>query len=193
MKCPHPSKTKKFMFKTIASLLVFLQFFLPPKARSQENDYLHITGNIRKDFEAKILHTYGLKCIGSGGSLMYNVKKLSMEFQHKGILNKNELRKLLIELTDLFLEEINNNEEIRPYLENYPFTPKNIDITIYIRDSQNQRVFYPNLCVASSLYGKLLFHTNDEANPIAPFYTTEEETYEEALEKLKQYNDESSF
>ncbi|WP_154017656.1 hypothetical protein [Criblamydia sequanensis] len=177
------------MIKIVTAFFFILTI---PKLMSQlplEKNYIYVVARIEKNFEDKILKKYHLRCIGSGGYLMYNVKSLELAFQHKGVLNKNDLRKLLIELTSQYLEDINSNEEIRPYLENYPFTPKNVDITIYLIDLHKQEIFYPNICIAESSYGTIRFKTVDEANPIAPFYTTEKETYEEALEKLKQCNE----
>lgn len=135
----------------------------------------------------KIVHQkYGLASFGVGGNLQGNVKALALDFRYCGpsILSKEELRRLLVELTESYLQEINSNSELIPYLDVYPFTPENISIEIDLYTIEDKRFIYPNYTIAISDYGKIKFFSDDEQTPIGSHRIEEKETYEEALKKI---------
>ena len=58
------------------------------------------------------------------------INNLGILFQVKRKLSIEQAREILVDCVQEFLTEINSNEEIRPYLENFPFTSKNIHIAL---------------------------------------------------------------
>lgn len=115
--------------------------------------------------------------IGSPGGI---IRLLGLDFQIDRVLTKEEARQILMDGAQKFLFEINNDENIRKSLKNYPFTEKNIRIVIFIHDSNGQSVFHPNLGTASILNGELCFTTTDSQNTLR-YETDESESYQEAL------------
>ena len=66
----------------------------------------------------------------AGGGFMYNINEISLSFKFRGQKSENELRQLLVEITNNFLERINSNTEIRNSLIEFPFPVKRIDFRI---------------------------------------------------------------
>ena len=114
------------------------------------------------------------------------VKRLGLDFQVRGPLSKEEIRKLLIEAAEQLLSTINMDMEVRPYLEIYPFTIKNVTISLFILDSTRRRVDHPYIGIASIRRGKLDYWTLVNKNNIPKRITESEESYDEAKEKLEQ-------
>ncbi len=125
---------------------------------------------------------YNAKLIGSGGGSTDNKKRLiSLSFEVPKKLTINEGRKLIIAFTNIVLENI-NKEENRNYLYNYPFTINNLDLTLYNSYGDSlQKVYYPYLfAISISKHGVYYSFRTETKNSYI-----EEESYEEALQKLK--------
>ena len=123
---------------------------------------------------------------GSGISMPGGpVRKVGLAFDTSGPFTKEYLRKLLIEFAHELLNQINSNEEFRPYLIKYPFTIENVQIIIYNRDKNGERVYDPEIGVADITLGNLTFSTYDPESEYCREKNEFYETYEEALEILK--------
>jgi hypothetical protein len=87
----------------------------------------------------KLKQEKDLCLIGTGGQMMNEIEMLDMGFQYFHEVNLEEARQLIVYAADVYLDAINKNEKIRPYLKNYPFTAKNLEIKIWVRkpDSSN--------------------------------------------------------
>ncbi len=89
------------------------------------------------------------------------------------------------------LRRYNQDEEIRPYLKNYPFTSKNLRIVIYLVDQKgidihntgNSKEF---LSAIYQSWGRVRYaiENDEKPNPQDIF----EETYEEALSIVRNQN-----
>ena len=91
-------------------------------------------------------------------------------------VNLEEARNLLLYSTDKYLSNINSNEEIRPYLNNYPFTEENTEITIFFYNPDRSNLPQENIYCASSEDGKVFFYSRS----LGLYRPLHEETYEEA-------------
>jgi hypothetical protein len=78
-----------------------------------------------------------------------------------------------------YLSEINSDEKIRPYLHQYPFTDKNIEIDFWIRNSDGSRVALDKIYYVSAINGILRYYTEDPEKFSRKL--VHEESYEEAL------------
>jgi len=112
------------------------------------------------------------------------VKLLGLDFQVQGPLSKEEIRKILIALVQDFLVSVNSNEKIKPYLENYPFEIKNIEITLFFIDSQRMELLDPNIGIAKVSSGSLSYKILAKTNGILSIKSLSKESYEEALQIL---------
>lgn len=137
---------------------------------------------IRKKAAIQIERELGLVPCGTGGQMMDQIKMLALAFDCHKPLDVDTGRQLLIAAVEKFVSEVNQNESVRPYLDNYPFEAKNIEIRIFIQRPDGSP-FTPNsLVVISAINGVLKYKTDDLNGPL--FMTVYSETYEEALNKL---------
>jgi len=130
----------------------------------------------------------GLYLAGGGGALMHNVKEISLMFACYQQMSVAEARNLYVKVIEGYLQRINQNEEIRPYLDQYPFTWGNLDIKFMFQDTNKH---FPKEGVAIIIRGK--------ANQIVycgydgeDFYDLHRETPEQAI-KLAEYAGASNF
>jgi hypothetical protein len=176
--------------KKMLLLFIYLLFFLMscemqnpqnegnrPSRGQIVNDLLYRTAN---SFEKK----YKINAIATTISMPGGaVKLLGLDFQVRGPLSKEEIRKILIDLAQDFVVSVNSDEAIKPYLENYPFEIKNIEITLFFMDSRNIRLNDPYIGIAGISRGKLDYQiliTTDIPSIKSEF----DESYEEALQAL---------
>lgn len=152
--------------------------------------YVEITHEVIKEAVDKLEKKHHLQLVGVGEGLMDRVNHLSLEFEFYEPLDRQTARKLLVECVNEFLEIINRNEEIRPYLKVYPFTPAEAEIVIF-SVSENQEPFWdPYITVvANETYersGRTVAAYKTES-PDKPFgYAAKyEEDYAEAVRMVK--------
>ena len=101
-----------------------------------------------------IENKYKIHAIGTAISMPGGfVQELGLDFQIYGPLSRKEIRKILIDLANEFLLFI-NSEEIKSYLENYPFNIKNVDITLFLIDSNGIGLDDPYIGIAEISEGK---------------------------------------
>jgi len=99
-------------------------------------------------------------------------------------------RALLVSVTESFRNEINANEGIRSELDEFPISSNRINVGIYFKDA-NQIDLGQGICQAHLSHGKIRYERYDiqeytgKFPAIGTHYTVHEESYEEALEKVK--------
>jgi len=126
----------------------------------------------------------GLHLTGSGGAMMYDVKKVILNFLSFDTLTVDEARVLYVEMMEEFLCRVNQNEKIRPYLHNYPFEINNFDLTIGFENAQ--RKITGDGHVALMYIGRNNELSFRGYNPEAEeFYSLHRESYAEALKIVK--------
>jgi len=113
------------------------------------------------------------------GDIMDDIKKITIGFQFYGEKSINEARELLVDAVESYLTTINEKKEFRPYLHNYPFTPKNIHIIIYFSTMNGHAVPAGEITIVSSNQGRITYLIH---NPEAP---TLHEYYEESFEEAR--------
>jgi hypothetical protein len=119
-----------------------------------------------------------LVLIGTGGGMMHDIQMMAMGFNLYHEVSLDEARKLAIYAAEKYLNNINQNNEVRPYLHDDPFTVKNIEIRIWILKPDRSYVPSGEIKCVSVLDGMVSYITEDLGyyNPLL------EEAYEEALE-----------
>lgn len=71
-----------------------------------------------------------LICISSGGSMPYDLQSISLDFMSSALMTMDEARKLHVLITEEIVAAINADENVRPYLRVYPFTPIRCEISL---------------------------------------------------------------
>ncbi|HEY2810972.1 MAG TPA: hypothetical protein VGJ00_06250 [Rhabdochlamydiaceae bacterium] len=127
----------------------------------------------------------GLQPCGFGGGTMDKVRELVLCFFCYKRIDIDEARELLMSAGNMFLDAINEDERIRPYLINYPFLPKNIGIEIYFKELNGSNIKEPGKLHVAWLMNGLLTY-DDENLETKRLQTIHKETFEEAIEILKE-------
>lgn len=113
-------------------------------------------------------------------------------FQRRGSpLAVDSARELIINCLNDYLFAINNNEELKSYLKIYPFTPKNIDMTILNSDFNGEDIHHPYIRIILTSEGKIKYLTYDNAENNLRYKSKKNESYDEAIailsrQKIKQ-------
>ena len=143
-----------------------------------------IADKITAEVAKEIKEETGLSLIGTGGGMMRQIHTLSMSFQCYNPLTIEQARELLIYCSEKYLNKINSSEQIRPYLQNYPFKAKDIGVGIFIYESDKHPVLAGNLSLATVFNGNLAYKVNP--SDWEPLKTIHKETYEQALRILSE-------
>lgn len=112
---------------------------------------------ITMDTAKTLEKTYPLYAIGLGGSMMDNIKKMHLSLRSKNVLSIDEARIQIVNAIQLYLNNVNKNEKVRPYLANYPFTPKNIEIILFIFREDEEELAVGRLAVVSNYREKVRY------------------------------------
>lgn len=161
-------------------LLLMFCFFLYFIGCTQEAyvDCDKLCNEIRATVARKLKEQKNLRPSGFGGSAPYDIRELCLSFDYFQEIDLNAARELLLYAIEVFVDEMNKNTAIRPYLHDYPITIENVDLLIFIRTPDGKFVEgSDNISTLSTINGKLVYRIwqDDHTN-----YAIEE-TYEEAL------------
>ena len=142
----------------------------------------HYANEITNRFAVQLRDEMQLYPIGTGGGCMDNIRMLALSCLYEKEIDIEEARKLLMEAGILFLKTANEHEKARPYLANYPFGLKNIELRFFIQKKPGQERSREKLSIFSLIDGILRY----KASPPLPerLITLYEETFAEAAAKL---------
>jgi len=138
---------------------------------------------VNKKFEL-FLKGYGLNTNLTSDNLGTNkIHDFDLSFGSLKKLNINEGRQLLVKCSEYILSLINNDKDIREYLKEFPFIYKNLTIHLSFYYKTGERLTDGHLTYCFLYKGKIVLCSLKE-----DYYAKEKiiETYEEALEKLKE-------
>lgn len=138
---------------------------------------------------AKVLEKkYNVSAMGSGGSApMGVISNFTLSFQKNAVLNKEECRKLLLAMGNDFLDLVNSNQEVKPFLYKYPFEAKDVCVTLFFNNEKDEYVEYPYMSVASYRLGNLTYETQhyDRVKDSLKTISKEQESIEDGLKIVK--------
>lgn len=164
----------------IASLTVSFSFFKSKKPR----DYADVAREIRASVGKNLSKKHQMDVIGEGGGMMGSVYMIALSFQIRHPLDRNEARARIVDCVEELLTAINSNEEIRPFLKNYPFTTKNVQVAIFSVSQDGRSVFDPYITVVSvDESDNITFRTKEPNN--TSYKNRHKEPYSKALAMLK--------
>ena len=170
-------------------LLFLLSFFLMTSCDKHASDIecpkrdkQHSINVIRAKVANELKNTTGLVPCGFGAQAMNEIVMLALSFNYYKHTTVDEGRKLLIRAVDEFVSSVNADEPIRLYLSNYPFKPKNIEITIFLQNPNGSKPPLGELCVISAIEDIFSYEIRSpETNRLETLY---EETYEKLYYEL---------
>lgn len=171
------------MIIKISLLCIFIAAIMGCDKTANIPDDEIVVNQLLSKISSSLEMKYDLKTIGTIVSMPGgNVKELGLDFQIRGPLSQNEIRKILIRISQDFIAFVNADINIRKYLAYHPFDIKNINITLFVTDSNGKRVDAPYIGIAGISTGildyKILVTTD-----IPTVQSAFEESYSEALDK----------
>ena len=147
----------------------------------KEEDYEHIADGITARTAQKLKKEKGVVCIGTGGGMMGNIYNMHMGFQFFHEVDLQEARKLLVSVIDEYLYEINSSTRVRPYLCEYPYTVKGIEISIWIQKPNGSDVPLDEIDYISAIDGVLTYYLCNAPEDYKR-RSIHQEIYEQAVE-----------
>ena len=166
-------------------LIIMIHFFLLSCNRNelyQPSEKYKIASEIRNRVAKKLVQKQGLIPFGTDGQMLDQIQMLGLYFQYRKPLNIDEGRELLVYAVQTFLVEVNTDQRVQPYLNNVPFQPRNIIISICPKNPDGSSFGGENLSIIDVNEGVLRYHINGPDGFLKEVYR---ETYEEALQKVR--------
>ena len=140
-----------------------------------------LVGQINRKVCTKLLQERNLRVIGSGAQMMDEIKMLALSFNYYEPVDEEKARELVLAATQELIKAVNEESRIRPFLGNYPFEPKNIEIRIFFYNRDGSNLPAETICIVAALGGTLDYKVDGPEYPL--FKHILEESYEEAMEK----------
>lgn len=164
--------------------MILISFFCSNCSSNRNHnthDYEKIADKITIKSIKNLTYTYDLKLIGHGGSMMNNVKLISLHFYYYQSTSIEKARNILLDITTKLISDFNSDEKIRPFLANYPFNETNLDIAITFLNKDNDYQSHPSISTVSTRNSKVYYYNySPEKDRLVSIL---EEPYAEALQK----------
>lgn len=119
---------------------------------------------------------------GIGSGIKDQVRMLALSFCYYKDIEMEQARELLLAATSRYLDNINRSNDLRPFLVNHPFEPKNIEIRIFLRKpdgSNRDNDKNDKLSLIEMIRGNLEYDIRNPQTGHLECYL--EESYEEAF------------
>lgn len=100
------------------------------KREIRPTNFRSFPDHIIADFAKKVRDEYGFICTATGGSMPNDIESIYVNFTSKKMATFDEAREYEVLLIEGLMKLINADETIRPYLRNYPFPTKRVNISI---------------------------------------------------------------
>jgi hypothetical protein len=150
-----------------------------------------LVNKIRKKVFVELLVEDDLRPFGTSAQMMDEIKMLGFSFNYHHEIDIETARKLMLKASNTVLNKINDCTEIRSYLIQHPFKPQNVEIGIFIRNSHGSELPPEKLQIIIMDEG-IIYYKNFIRDERRFLTTIHEETYEEALDKLRQEESEET-
>lgn len=175
---------KKLIFLLSCILLVLCSFLFGCEKRPKNEyipaRYVVLAQETRAKIGQQLAKQYNMHLTGTGGGLSKCVNILILYFRLQGPKNQDELREILVDCVEIFLADLNANEELRPTLSHYPFTAKGLEISLSLVDESNRPICAPNLTAAIAADSKIYYFSIDDSKLIGGNEIVNIEDYKEA-------------
>lgn len=126
-----------------------------------------------QNFATKMKTERGWYLNCTGGAMFNDIEKIAIGFEISEKVTLEKARALMVETALAYLNEINSDDKLRPYLHEVPFKPKNLDISLVFQfDPQDET----SIKHVSLMFNEITYYKEKQ------FF---EETFEEAQQKLK--------
>lgn len=165
----------KFVVLFLSISCVLTSFQNLPK---REQIAYRLMQDFAKDMHRQDIHAAGFGLVGDKSN--NKLGELDICFHYDNFLTIEIARELAVQITNRFIEHVNNNKELASHMTKFPITPQQVSLTISRHCSKDRN----ELRSVMLIKGDLVYFTNEPSNR-GPVFT---ETYEEASTKLNHSN-----
>jgi len=167
---------------------VFVGFLGFACCSAQVDDYDSLLGDMSAQFAKEVTAQYGFFYSGCCGELIEDIKSVDLKFQSYSLYSIDEIRPLVVKLSERYLFMINHDEKIRPYLHTYPFTPKQFSLSLdFVDRNDGLCPEPPNIALVLYVKGKIFYYIGQDKsrgwNPFSKYYV---EFYAETIEQASE-------
>jgi len=143
---------KIYSFLIMISLLSYFNFL-----NASDYEEKQLVGAVFSEVISNMEEKYHMQCFASGGAMMDSIKSLKLSFDLYRPIQVDEAREILVDLTEIFLNAVNQKVKIHPYLANYPFLPENLNILICFSNLDGSIIVSPEISSISLVHGEVLY------------------------------------
>lgn len=93
-------------------------------------EYVTIANQVSRQTATLLEDQFGLHFATKGGFMPGDVRLLFLGLTTDQLLDIAHARSLLLQAAEIYLDQINSDEKLQPYLHDYPFTVNNIKLEI---------------------------------------------------------------
>lgn len=171
------------LFFHINVILLFFSFLVGCSSFSyQSPHYTKLAHEITEKTAKELKVQKNLCLVGTGGQMMNDIQMMAMSFYYYQEVDLKTARELIVYSINKYLSAINGTKEIKPYLHEYPFTAKNVEIRIWFFQPNRSNLPLDKIHYVSAINGNLTYYLDlDEACSRGAIC---EESYEEALQEI---------
>lgn len=129
----------------------------------------------------KLIKKHHFNFLGTYNGMFKTINLMGFIFELDRNVTKDEGRRIFIDCMNEFLDAINQDDSIRPYLAVYPFDFDHIDMTIYFNKEDQAELHHPNLGLITKMKNSIHYYTYDSESKRSDYKVDEKESFEEAL------------
>jgi len=177
---------RKRIFKYLCLILILIMFNTCSQFSSNSSPADKLTNQLIRRVSQKLSKIYNLKLSAIGGGQdKEGVWLITAMYDLYGKpLNVKQARIIIVNMVEEYLNEVNNDEKLRPYLKNYPFTIMNLNLDIITYKNDQTDYFDPDLDTISTIKMNIDYTTRDPNNPYN-YKDSFTEKYADALEIVR--------
>lgn len=148
-------------------------------AGTSEGPHCREADRLIREFAQKVQEEHGLSLTGFGGEMHHEIRTLGLSFSSRNSMELKEARALYLGLVQEFVDTVNRDRLIRPYLSEYPISTKQVEILLSLQDDQGKMRRDGSVCMILNVpeVNKVLYHRFDLDRVVS----TSDEPLEEAL------------
>ena len=149
-------------------LLIIFFFFSSCSSQNgyPGNERQKLVNEVRKKTAIQLHRQFNLHPCGTGAQMMHEIKMLALSFNYNQEISLEQGRELLIAAVNEFVSTVNSTERIHPYLYNYPFEPRNVEVRIFLHNADRSDLPMGKICVISAINGILEYEIEDPSTPL---------------------------
>ena len=172
----------KLSFNVGIILFIFSFLFGCSSFGYQSPRYVKLAHEITEKAAKELKAQKNLYLIGTGGQMMDDIQMMAMSFDYYQEIDLKTARELIVHVINEYLLAINSNKEIKPYLHEYPFTAKNVEIRIWVFEPNGSNPPLDKIYYISAIDGSLAYYLDLPETQSRQAIC--KEAYEEALQAI---------